>query len=97
MTVKKEALDVTILGRQYSVCCDPGEQAALYAATSDVNAFLDAYKKKETLHSRDQFCMLAALNFANECRQLKAEKKPTNTESSNKIKALQQKIEEKLA
>lgn len=92
-----ETITVELFNKSYSIRCPADEVESLYATVRDLNEYFNRLDGQRNQHSRDQMVMLAALNFAGQLRQLKAEKKPENSDGSVRIQALREKIEEKLA
>lgn len=92
-----QLIAVELFNKSYNIRCAPDEVDALYASARELNDYFNKLSKNRNQHSRDQLVMLAALNFAGQMRELKAEKNPMNSDSSVRIQALRDKIEEKLA
>lgn len=97
MNEEAQTITVELFNKSYNIRCAPSEVDALYASARELNDYFHKLAKNRNQHSRDQMVMLAALNFAGQMRELKAEKNPINTEGSDRIQALRDKIEEKLA
>ena len=97
MSSEAETISVMLFSKNYHFRCPPNQVEALYSSVRDLNDYFNKLDKQRNQHSRDELIMLAALNFAGQLRQLKAEKKSTNTDGSDRIQTLRRKIEEKLA
>ncbi len=97
MNENAQLITVELFNKSYNIRCASGEVDALYATARELNDYFNKLAKNRNQHSRDQIVMLAALNFAGQMRELKSEKNSINSDSSVRIQALRDKIEEKLA
>jgi cell division protein ZapA (FtsZ GTPase activity inhibitor) len=97
MSSEAETISVVLFNKNYNFRCPSNKVEALYAAARELNDYFNKLDKQRNLHNRDELIMLTALNFVGQLRELKAERKSTNTEGSDKIQTLRRKIEEKLA
>lgn len=67
-----ERVDVTILGRDYSLACDAEEKAALLAAVHQVDQRMLAIKAGGKVVSNERIAVMAAIQIANELLTLRA-------------------------
>ena len=94
---QNKILSVEVFGKSYPVSCPHSDIASLHDSVRAVNAFLDQLSTNRNQHSRDQLMVLAALNFANRSMNIKQDHTSKNDEESGRLRALQEKIERKLA
>jgi cell division protein ZapA (FtsZ GTPase activity inhibitor) len=97
MTEENQTIAVELFNKTYNIRCQANEVEALYASVRELNDYFKKMDKQRNQHSRDQVLMLAALNFVSQLRRLRSEKKSINSDGLDKIEALRQKIEQKLA
>lgn len=67
-----ERVDVSILGRDYSLACPPKEKAALLAAVRQVDQRMLAIKGAGKIASNERIAVMAAIQIANELLTLRA-------------------------
>jgi cell division protein ZapA len=67
-----ERVDVSILGRDYSLACPPAEKAALLAAVRQVDQRMLAIKGNGKVASNERIAVMAAIQIANELLTLRA-------------------------
>jgi cell division protein ZapA (FtsZ GTPase activity inhibitor) len=92
-----QTITVELFNKGYNIRCQADEVEALYGSVRELNDYFNKLDRLRNQHSRDQMLMLAALNFTTQLRQLRAEKTSINSDGSDRIQALREKIEEKLA
>lgn len=90
-------LSVDVFGKSYPVSCPNSDITSLHDSVRALNAFLDKLSTNRTQHSRDQLMVLAALNFANRSIEAESHCESKSHEESGRLRALQEKIERKLA
>jgi cell division protein ZapA len=66
------AVDVTILGREFSVACPPNEREALLAAVDYLNQKMVEIQDKGKVVGVERIAMMAALNLSHELLTLKS-------------------------
>ena len=66
MSAKKETLDVTIMGRTYTVACSDGEREDLLTSVALLDRKMNEIKASGKVASAERIAVMAALNFANE-------------------------------
>ena len=79
---QKETLNVTILGRSYTLLCTPDEKAVLLAAVALVDKKMSSIHQQMGMSGHDKIAVFAALQIANELLQL-------NMHNSTQIEANQ--------
>lgn len=67
-----ERLDVTILGREYSLACAPNEKPALLAAVRHVDQLMLRIAGSGKVSSNERIAVMAALQVAGELLSVKA-------------------------
>lgn len=67
-----ERVDVSILGRDYSLACLPAEKDALLAAVRHVDQRMLAVKGSGKVASNERIAVMAAIQIANELLSLRA-------------------------
>jgi len=67
-----ERLDVTILGREYSLACAADEKAALLAAVRHVDQLMLRIAGTGKVNSNERIAVMAALQIAGEFLSIKA-------------------------
>ena len=67
-----ERLDVTILGREYSMACAPNEKPALLAAVRHVDQLMLRIAGSGKVSSNERIAVMAALQVAGELLSVKA-------------------------
>lgn len=90
------ALDVSLMGREYRVACAPHERDALLGAV----AYLDGKMREladQTRASGERLVVMAALNIAHDLLQLQEASGPGLTDAMHKISTLRARIDEALA
>ena len=100
MTTEKQrntTLSVEVFGKSYPVSCPDSDIASLHDSVDTLNSFLDKLSANRNQHSRDQLMVLAALNFANRSIEAESQCDSKSREESGRLRALQEKIERKLA
>lgn len=93
MSNKQKPLTMNILGEEYMISCEPGEEAAL----RDSAAFLDNRMKEiragGKVMSNERIAVMAALNMAHEVLALREQVSVNGDQLTRKIKALRDKVE----
>lgn len=67
-----ERVDVSILGRDYSLACPPQEKDALLAAVRQVDQRMLSIKGNGKIVSNERIAVMAAIQIANELLTLRA-------------------------
>jgi cell division protein ZapA len=67
-----ERIDVTILGREYSMACSPEEKPALLAAVRHVDVLMQRIQGSGKVTSNERIAVMAALQVAGELLAMKA-------------------------
>lgn len=67
-----ERVDVSILGRDYSLACPPAEKPALLAAVNLVDQRMQTVKQASKLGSTERIAVMAAIQIASELLAMRA-------------------------
>jgi len=67
-----ERIDVSILGRDYSLACPPSEKEALLAAVRHVDQRMLGVKGSGKITSNERIAVMAAIQIANELLSMRA-------------------------
>lgn len=67
-----ERVDVSILGRDYSLACPPAEKTALLSAVRHVDQRMLAIKGSGKIVSNERIAVMAAIQIANELLTMRA-------------------------
>lgn len=67
-----ERVDVSILGREYSLACPPAEKDALLAAVRLVDQRMQTIKATGKIASNERIAVMAAIHIANELLSMRA-------------------------
>jgi|SRR5690606_33340073 len=67
-----ERIDVSILGRDYSLACPPAEKDALLAAVRHVDQRMLGVKGSGKVTSNERIAVMAAIQIANELLSMRA-------------------------
>lgn len=87
----KETLNVSILGRAYTLLCSPDERATLLAAVALVDKKMSIIHQHMGLSGHDRIAVFAALQIANELLQLNLHNS-TQLEATQRIERMTQQI-----
>lgn len=87
---------VTILGREYLISCQEGEEEQLQAAANYVNEKMQRMKNSGSVIGAEQTAVIAALNIANEMFACKRENNDYTSEVGSVVERLHQKVNEAL-
>lgn len=71
-----ERIDVSILGRDYSLACSPNEKEALLAAVRYVDQRMLAVKGSGKVSSNERIAVMAAIQIAGELLSMRAPSGP---------------------
>ncbi|TDR30892.1 cell division protein ZapA [Hydromonas duriensis] len=93
--VKKDALNVTILGRNYTLLCAPDEKASLLASVALVDQKMQMINQQMDLSGHDKIAVFAALQIAHELLQLNLQNS-TSIEATQRINRMNDSIDEVL-
>ncbi|ECP3029124.1 cell division protein ZapA [Salmonella enterica] len=91
-----QPVDIQIFGRSLRVNCPPDQRDALNQAADDLNQRLQDLKVRTRVTNTEQLVFIAALNISYELTQEKAKTRDYATSMEQRIRMLQQTIEQAL-
>ncbi|AXF86614.1 Cell division protein ZapA [Ephemeroptericola cinctiostellae] len=91
--VKKETLNVSILGRSYTLLCSPDEKASLLASVALVDQKMQTINQQMGLSGHDKIAVFAALQIAHELLQHNLHNH-ASIEAAQRINAMNNAIDE---
>ena len=91
-----QPVDLQIFGRSLRVNCPPEQRDALNQAADDLNQRLQDLKERTRVTNTEQLVFIAALNISYELTQEKAKTRDYAASMEQRIKMLQQTIEQAL-
>lgn len=91
-----QPVDIQIFGRTLRVNCPLDQQAALNQAAEDLNQRLQDLKIRTRVTNTEQLVFIAALNVCHELAQEKLKTQEYATNMEQRIRLLQQTIEQAL-
>ena len=91
-----QPVDLQIFGRSLRVNCPPEQRDALSQAADDLNQRLQDLKERTRVTNTEQLVFIAALNISYELAQEKAKTRDYAASMEQRIKMLQQTIEQAL-
>ena len=90
------AVEITLLGRTYSIACPKGREDALRAVASEVEGQLTNLKTRTNNLSREELAIMAALNIGNELYEERQKNKHYMAQMDERISLLQATLENSL-
>ncbi|MDN6180322.1 MAG: cell division protein ZapA [Halomonas subglaciescola] len=63
---KRPTTEISLLGKQYTIACDPGAEDKLVRAARYLDRAMHGIQSKSAALSNDRVTVMAALNIANE-------------------------------
>lgn len=90
--MNKETLNVSILGRQYTLLCAPEEKSSLLAAVTLVDQKMNTINQQMGMSSHDKIAIFAALQIAHDLLQYNLHNS-TNIEATNRIEHMNDAID----
>ena len=94
--MSSKAIDITLMGRTYSIACPVGQEAALRQVSQHLEAQLSTLKAKTNSLSREEIAIMAALNIGYELLEEQQKSQDYNQQIDEKIGLLQSTIEDAL-
>ena len=97
MNQKSKTLDVTIMSRTYKVACSDEERNALLSAVAYLDRKMSEIKSAGRVASAERIAVMAALNLAHELLRLRGRGESADTDVSQKIRQLRERVETALS
>ena len=92
-----KSIEVTVLGRGYTVACDDGERAALMKAVEYLDSKMAEIKKAGKVVGSERIAVTAALNMAHELLSMRLGEGFDVGEARRRIGDIEAKLEAALA
>ena len=93
MSNKQKPLTINILGEEYMISCDPGEEEALRDSVNFLDNRMKEIRASGKVMSNERIAVMAALNLTNEVLSLREQVNVNGEQLTRKIKSLRDKVE----
>ncbi|UJF22775.1 cell division protein ZapA [Shewanella sp. OMA3-2] len=90
------AVEITLLGRTYSIACPKGREDTLRSVAREVETQLTNLKTRTNNLSREELAIMAALNIGNELFEEKQKNRQYMAQMDERISLLQSTLEHSL-
>lgn len=92
-SVKREAVSINILGKEYRIGCEAGEEEALIRAARLLDVRMREIRSGGKVIGTDRIAVMAALNLANELLAQENSKDAAASAANKRIRAMRERIE----
>lgn len=92
-TIKKEAVALTIMGKEYKIACDPLERENLIDSAQRLDKQMRLIRDSGKVNGADRIAVMAALNLVHELSSLKNQNDSLRTSLGLALTGMIQKIE----
>jgi cell division protein ZapA len=93
MSVETIPVTVKIMEKEFQIACPPEEREALEASAELLNSHMRNVKESGKVFGSDRIAIMAALNLTHELLQHKTESRHFGKTFSERISAMQSKVE----
>jgi len=93
---KQKPLTINILGEEYMISCEPGEEEALRDSASFLDNRMKEIRAGGKVMSNERIAVMAALNLTHELLQQKNSREDLSISITSRIRSLKEKIENAL-
>ncbi|BAN70179.1 cell division protein ZapA [endosymbiont of unidentified scaly snail isolate Monju] len=93
MSSKRNAVAVTILGKEYRIGCEPEDEEALLKAARFLDASMKEIRGTGKVIGTDRIAVMAALNIAHELLAREHNADTAASTANKRIRALRERIE----
>ena len=93
MSVETIPVTVKIMDKEFQIACPPEEREALEASAKLLNSHMLKVKESGKVFGSDRIAIMAALNLTHELLQHKTESRHFGKTFSERISAMQSKVE----
>ncbi len=93
MSSKRNAVAVTILGKEYRIGCEPQDEEALLKAARFLDARMKEIRGTGKVIGTDRIAVMAALNIAHELLAREHHADAVASTANKRIRALRERIE----
>lgn len=90
---KRDAVSISILGKQYRIGCEPGEEDALIKAARLLDARMREIRGTGKVIGTDRIAVMAALNLAHEVLSQEHTADAAANAANKRIRAMRERIE----
>ncbi len=94
--MSSHAIEISLLGRTYSIACPPGQERALQHVAKNLEQQLSSLKTRTNNLSREEIAIMAALNIGYELLEEQQKNQDYNKQMDEKIGLLQATLENAL-
>ncbi|WP_076410394.1 cell division protein ZapA [Shewanella sp. UCD-KL12] len=94
--MSSHAIEISLLGRTYSIACPPGQERALQHVAQKLEVQLSSLKTRTNNLSREEIAIMAALNIGYELLEEQQKNQDYNKQMDEKIGLLQATLENAL-
>lgn len=94
--MSSHAIEISLLGRTYSIACPPGQEKALQHVAEKLERQLSSLKTRTNNLSREEIAIMAALNTGYELLEEQQKNQDYNKQMDEKIGLLQATLENAL-
>lgn len=94
--MSSHAIEISLLGRTYSIACPPGQEKALQHVAHKLENQLSSLKTRTNNLSREEIAIMAALNTGYELLEEQQKNQDYNKQMDEKIGLLQATLENAL-
>ncbi len=93
MSKANEPIAVSILGKEYRIACEPGEENELISAARFLDTRMREVRGSGKVIGTDRIAVMVALNLAHELLSEKSAQDSAASSASKRIRALRERIE----
>lgn len=94
--MKEKPISVNILGEDYNIACNPGEEEALIASARHLNDRMKMIRASGKVLNAERIAVMAALNITHEMLQMQEESEASVSRTDRKLRSLREKVESAL-
>ncbi|MDD1612083.1 MAG: cell division protein ZapA [Methylococcaceae bacterium] len=92
-TVKREAVMLNIMGKEYKIACDPQERQSLIESAQQLDKQMRLIRDSGKVNGADRIAVMAALNLVHELSSLKNQNNSLRSSIDATLAGMVQKIE----
>jgi cell division protein ZapA len=92
-TIKREAVVLTIMGKEYKIACDPAERQRLIDSAQLLDKQMRQIRDSGKVNGADRIAVMAALNLVHELSSLKNQNDSLRFDVGSSLSEMIQKIE----
>ncbi|WP_078121725.1 cell division protein ZapA [Thiosocius teredinicola] len=93
MSKPAEPIAVSILGKDYRIACEPGDEDELIGAARFLDARMREVRGSGKVIGTDRIAVMVALNLAHELLKEKSEQDSAASSANKRIRSLRERIE----